>query len=789
MTTQRKNADELFAKAAESVFSLGREKTYLCCTLGGGDCSRRISSEFSDLGHITACTLDAAAAAESLQTAGEDRGSRTMLPSLDALYASNKSIAGAFIDLGASQSSCQNIEDLHLRCRSEDIALDLRINPGEGVGASEWLQAATRAQLSQALDMYASLHDPLISDRIAEAILHRQCLAGPYTSVRQLVELVDELKKDFEEEHPHFSATRILRALRVVVNKDSEILEKVLEHTFSCLEHNGSCAVISFNPWELETIRAFLHNHEEPHAQMTSISRERLTNLYPLLGSNKDYRVQRSCRPIRPTVTEEGEHLSEESFARTGMLHILQKLPREFQLPADAPTVECSRQADWVHSAPAAPSFMGARLASVDSPAPLSSKIAPVTEFDNENDRIESEDVLELDPSVLAELEELKENMLARKKKLNAEGLSLSQQKQDPQIVMWNKRMRFLHGMRPTQLKKVEKRCRERCHIPVLLAEAVEHLMALGPNDLYVDCTFGRGGHSKFILSKLSEGGRLKAFDVDPLAVQVGQEIAQSDGRFEIIHRPFGDLSAAILEDIGGILLDLGVSSPQLDDNSRGFSVKCRKDGLLDLRMNQDVGLPASEWLQNVTSGQLAWVIRSTCYRLESPLPDRIAEMMLQRQRVDGPFKTTSQLVTCLDEFAIQLQHEHPNLNLAHIVFCAIRVFLNQEMEQFEHVLDAAFQRLKMFGRCSIICFNRWEMAAVRRFLRRHEEPSAQLRASLPSDRLAELFPLLTSDKDFAIRRAVQPLGPTAEELARNPRAKSQLHVLEKIPRSSAAVA
>ena len=119
----------------------------------------------------------------------------------------------------------------------------------------------------------------------------------------------------------------------------------------------------------------------------------------------------------------------------------------------------------------------------------------------------------------------------------------------------------------------------------MLLHEAVEHLMALGPQGLYIDCTFGRGGHAQLILSKLSPAGRLKAFDIDPMAVQVGRALQSADGRFQMLHAPFGQLAEAVIEPIAGVLLDLGVSSPQLDEPSRGFSVSKRKDGPLDLRM------------------------------------------------------------------------------------------------------------------------------------------------------------------------------------------------------------
>jgi 16S rRNA (cytosine1402-N4)-methyltransferase len=389
---------------------------------------------------------------------------------------------------------------------------------------------------------------------------------------------------------------------------------------------------------------------------------------------------------------------------------------------------------------------------------------------------------------ILAELQQLQHDIASRKQTLKDMGVSLSNQKKDLTVASCNKRMNSLHAQGAKYREKREARCRDRVHVSVQLHDAVQYLTALGPDKLYIDCTFGRGGHTSAILSKISNIGRVKAFDVDPLAVQVGKQLEQEDMRFQIFHAPFGDLENLITQPVGGVLLDLGVSSPQLDDSSRGFSVKCRKDGPLDLRMNQEVGIPASEWLQTVSAKELAWVINRTCYRLESPVSERLAELILQRQRENGPYRHTSALVKVLDEFNISLQDEHHNLGLAHIVFVAIRVFLNREEEQLTKVLEAIFQKLEFCGRCVIVCFNRWEVAVLRRFIRDHEEPGDHAKSLLANETLIKLYPLLSSRKDFIVRRVIQPLCPSAEELAQNPRAKSSLHVLEKMPRTSAAL-
>jgi len=175
-------------------------------------------------------------------------------------------------------------------------------------------------------------------------------------------------------------------------------------------------------------------------------------------------------------------------------------------------------------------------------------------------------------------------------------------------------------------------------------------------------------------------------------------------------------------------------------------------------------------------------VISKTVYRLDAPIPERIAEVILQNQKDHGPYKNTSDLVKVLDDIGVELQEEYPHLNLAHIVFVAIRVFLNREEEQFSKVLDGIFEKLEFSGRCVVICFNRWEVAVVRRFLREHEEPSNRAKAALTQERIAELYPLLASSKSFAVRRVTQAIAPSRQDIAQNQRAKSSLHVLEKVP-------
>eukprot|EP00419_Tripos_fusus_P021849 CAMPEP_0172715598 /NCGR_PEP_ID=MMETSP1074-20121228/67635_1 /TAXON_ID=2916 /ORGANISM="Ceratium fusus, Strain PA161109" /LENGTH=502 /DNA_ID=CAMNT_0013540191 /DNA_START=88 /DNA_END=1593 /DNA_ORIENTATION=+ len=326
-------------------------------------------------------------------------------------------------------------------------------------------------------------------------------------------------------------------------------------------------------------------------------------------------------------------------------------------------------------------------------------------------------------------------------------------------------------------------------HIPCLLQEAVDgmlppHMRRLdGSFDgTYVDCTFGRGGHSREILRRLGPKGRLFAFDVDPEAVAVARQLEVEDARFQIIHRPFGEIADVFkANELNGVLIDLGVSSPQLDDIHRGFNVF---DGRLDMRMNQAQGLPASEWLKCVSAEELAWVIHSYGEDDDLIMSERIAEHILARQRELGPINSSRQLSDIIRQAKCGISEHgfHP----AKLTFQAIRVFLNQEMQQLDHVLQGAMDCLGVDGRCCVITFKKKEANAVNRFVREHEEPDAYLNQVLSTVRLCELFPLLTSKKAFAIRQICEPVRPSAEELDKNRRCRSSaVHILQCLPRRS----
>lgn len=323
-------------------------------------------------------------------------------------------------------------------------------------------------------------------------------------------------------------------------------------------------------------------------------------------------------------------------------------------------------------------------------------------------------------------------------------------------------------------------------HIPVLRNETVDSLLAPGLEGVYVDGTFGRGGHSMEILRRLPANSRLIAFDVDPSAIKVGQELEKQDERFTIMHRPFGDIGSALAGlSLAGVMIDIGFSSPQVDEQHRGFSVV--DDGPFDLRMNPKHGIPASEWLQTVTVAELAWVIHEYGEDDDPIMSQRIAEAVLERQRRIGPYTSTLQIAEVIRKVKLGLDDrgQHP----AKLTFQAIRVFLNQEMQQLDAFMENAMPLLQPGARMVVITFKKPEASAVKRFTRMHEKSHPQIEKIVNISRLAELYPLLTTTKPFAVRQVCDPKGPTQLEIQQNKRARSSMvHALEKLswdPRSS----
>lgn len=332
-------------------------------------------------------------------------------------------------------------------------------------------------------------------------------------------------------------------------------------------------------------------------------------------------------------------------------------------------------------------------------------------------------------------------------------------------------------------------------HIPCHLEDAVREMLpdpksghkncrADGTFDgLYVDCTFGRGGHTEHILSRLSGSGRLIAFDVDPEAVAVARQLEARDPRFRIAHRPFSELREELRGvQIDGLLVDLGVSSPQLDDRHRGFGVN--EDSELDLRMNQQVGIPAWQWLQQCTTEELAWVIREYGEDGDPVMADRIAEVVMmyveKRKRMKQPMVRSTRELGDYVKIAKQNFDErgqHP----AKLTFQALRMFLNQEMQQLDALLEAACESLVNGGKCVVITFKKKECEAVVKFVRQNEEPLLRRDANTSKARWLELYPLMARDSEWSVTFARNPIRPRDEDIKENPRTRSAIvHVLKK---------
>ncbi len=301
-------------------------------------------------------------------------------------------------------------------------------------------------------------------------------------------------------------------------------------------------------------------------------------------------------------------------------------------------------------------------------------------------------------------------------------------------------------------------------HATVLLNEAVEAL-EVKADGVYVDCTFGRGGHSRLILEKLGAGGRLIALDKDPTAVAVGQAIR--DARFQMVHSGFEHLGEVLrqcgVDKVDGVLLDLGVSSPQLDDEQRGFSF--RFDAPLDMRMDTSGGLTAAEWLAAVDEGELAEVIRDYG---EERFARQVARAIVAA-RQERSILTTKQLSDIVGQ---SVRTREPGKNPATRTFQAIRIYLNRELEELENVLPQCVDHLKAGGRMSVISFHSLEDRIVKRFMR----DMAQ------GDKLPKNVPIRAADVPQGKLRLIgKPIYASAEEVAANPRARSAvLRVAER---------
>lgn len=296
-------------------------------------------------------------------------------------------------------------------------------------------------------------------------------------------------------------------------------------------------------------------------------------------------------------------------------------------------------------------------------------------------------------------------------------------------------------------------------HVPVLL-DAVLDGLAPGPGSAVVDCTFGRGGHAAAILSRIGPTGRVVAIDRDPEAVRAGLRLA--DPRLQMVHARF-DALGAICEERGlasrvdGVLFDLGVSSPQLEDPSRGFSI--RREGPLDMRMDPEEGEPVGEWLDRVSERELARVIATYG---EERRARRIARAIVRSR----PIATTTELAAAIERGA---PSRETTIHPATRTFQALRIHVNREIECLEAALPAAVDVLRPGGRLAVISFHSLEDRVAKRFLRAESREMPGPRG-LPSRRRPRM------------RTVSGRVRPSADEVAANPRSRSAvLRVAERV--------
>jgi len=304
-------------------------------------------------------------------------------------------------------------------------------------------------------------------------------------------------------------------------------------------------------------------------------------------------------------------------------------------------------------------------------------------------------------------------------------------------------------------------------HIPVLLKEVLNGLN-VRPDGLYIDCTFGRGGHSRAILQQLGSAGKLYVLDKDPEAINHARTLAEADPRLQYFHDGFSSLINNLVQTghigaIDGVLFDLGVSSPQLDDAARGFSFSM--DGNLDMRMNPGAGISAADWLNHAEQDEIARVLK--VYG-EEKFARRIARAIVEI-RSEKLISTTSELA---DIIAAAIPVRERNKHPATRSFQAIRIFINNELDEIAEGLNQAFSALRVNGRLLVISFHSLEDRIVKRFMRQHSM----------SDPYPKDIPIradLIKPKLKILGKAIRPLPA---EVAANPRSRSAvLRIAEKL--------
>ncbi len=307
-------------------------------------------------------------------------------------------------------------------------------------------------------------------------------------------------------------------------------------------------------------------------------------------------------------------------------------------------------------------------------------------------------------------------------------------------------------------------------HYSVMLDEAIDGLN-IRSDGLYVDATFGRGGHSAEILRRLTSEGRLILLDRDPDAITVAQNRYESDPRVTVIQSPFSALTGALRQygiemgAVDGLLVDLGVSSPQLDNAARGFSFM--QDGPLDMRMNPQQGESAADWLNQASAQEIAKVLWEYG---EERLSRKIARAIVH-DRVDAPLTTTKQLASLISRVVPGHSKKHP----ATRSFQAIRIHVNRELEELTKLLEDSLKVLVGGGRMVVISFHSLEDRMVKRFINRCERGEG---APPPE------IPLRAVDRSGVLKRVGKARFPSNRELEQNPRSRSAvMRVAERVIR------
>lgn len=305
-------------------------------------------------------------------------------------------------------------------------------------------------------------------------------------------------------------------------------------------------------------------------------------------------------------------------------------------------------------------------------------------------------------------------------------------------------------------------------HQSVMLDEALDGLNIL-PQGIYLDATYGRGGHARAILKRLNSSGKLLVMDKDPAAILDAQKLAQTDQRVSVFSGSFKELSnfctqQNVIGKINGILFDLGVSSPQLDAAERGFSFM--REGLLDMRMDQTTGMSVAQWLAQASSEEIGYVLKTYG---EERFSKRIAHAIVET-RTHTPIQTTLQLAELISEtIPFREKHKHP----ATRSFQALRIFINQELEDLSAALDQVLSVLAIHGRMVVISFHSLEDRIVKQFIAKNAT----------GDIHPHLLPVKQSEIQLPkLRKIGKALKPTDAEVKDNVRARSAiLRIAEKM--------